>query len=132
MQSRYIFNPAKTSGLRVKSKDIQTPKIRAEFYVRLYSLLQFKPEITFEGYDFYIKDTVSGLTFNAGLSGFGAGYFSKEKSDDIEKIIIEFDEIVFNQNLRLVDCQIEYQHDFGKTVIGFSKGKIIELDFNEE
>jgi hypothetical protein len=72
------------------------------------------------------------LEFTAGLNGFGPGYFSKENSTEMVKLINEFDELIFSQNLSLLDCQIEYYHDFGKTIVGYAKGEIVELDFDDE
>jgi hypothetical protein len=132
MKSRYIYNPAKVTGDRVKSKDILIPKIRAEFYVRLFSLLKFEPEITYEGYEFYIKDTVTGMEFSAGLTGFGPGYFCKENSLELETIINEFDGQIFDSNLSLVNCQIEFEHDYGKSIFGCTGGEILESDIEEE
>ena len=132
MKNRFIYNPTKVTGNRVKSKDILKPKIRAEFYVRLFSLLNFEPEISFEGYEFYIKDTITGLEFSAGLTGFGPGYFSKETSSGIESLIDEFDSLLFDVDLTLMDCQIEYEHDFGKSILSCVKGQIREADIHED
>ena len=122
----------KANRVRVKSKDLQTPKIRSEFFVKLFSLLKFDPEIIYEGFEFYIKDTVSGIEFSAGLNGFGPGYFCSENSTESISIINEFDEEVFSENSILLDCSLEYVHDFGKTILSCSAGEINELDIEDE
>lgn len=131
MDIRYICNHWKVTGDRIQEKNISTPKIRAEFYVRLFSFLKFNPEITNEGFEFYITDTVTGLEFSAGLTGFGAGYFCDDDSDETIAVITDLDKQVFNPKLSLVPCQIEYKHDFGKSILGCDNGEIVELDVEE-
>jgi len=128
MKNRFIYNSNKTSGQRVKDKNLQLPKIIAEFYVRLASLLGQEPEVRFEGYESYIKDPVTGIEFSAGLSGFGPGYFCNEDSPEALRIIDEFDKVLFSDGLNLVDCRMEYFHDFGKTILSCKNGVISKLD----
>lgn len=116
---------------RVIDLDIMKPKIRAEFYVRLYSLLKTKPEESFEGYEFFIKDAETGLEFSAGLTGFGVGYFAENNSTKTIEIINKFNDLLFNQFLDLKDCKMELENDFGKSIFGFENGKIIEIDIEE-
>ena len=116
---------------RVIDLDIMKPKIRAEFYVRLFSLLQTKPENSFEGYEFFIKDTETGLEFSAGLTGFGVGYFAENNSKETIENINKFNDYLFNQLIELKDCKIELENDFGKSIFGFENGKIIEIDIEE-
>ena len=132
MNNRFLNNPNQGNGPRIFDKGIQTPKIRSEFYVRLFSFLQFEPQINFEGYEYFIKDSVSGIEFSAGLNGFGPGYFCKENSEEVLSLITEFDSMVFNEKLNLLDCKMEYFHDFGKTILACSEGQITEIDLEEE
>jgi hypothetical protein len=102
MSSCFVINEFKNSGTRILDKNLLIPKIRAEFYVRLYSYLLFEPEIFYEGYEFHIKDLQSGIAFSAGLTGFGLGYFGAENSENTRGIISELDKLIFDSNLRTV------------------------------
>ncbi|MFT6748063.1 MAG: hypothetical protein ACJAZ2_002421 [Glaciecola sp.] len=117
---------------RVKDISISLPKIRAEFYVRLVSVLGYEPSIIDEGYEFYLKDKVSGKVFSAALTGFGPGYFAADKSEETLAIVEELHAIVFAPSLDLKDCKTEYEHDFGKTILGHENDEIIEIDIDEE
>ena len=117
---------------RVKDISISLPKIRAEFYVRLFSILGCQPSMSFEGYNFFILDKVSGKVFSAALTGFGLGYFAPDKSEETLAIVEELHAVVFAPELDLKDCKTEYEHDFGKTILGNENGEIIELDIEEE
>ena len=131
MQKQFIKNPLQQTGDRIKTIHILIPKIRAEFYVRLKSFLNFEPEVNFEGYEFYVKDTVSNKIFSAALTSFGPGYFAKEDSQEIKLIIEAFHEQIFSDNLLLKDCKIEFEHDFGKSIFSCKNGIISELDIEE-
>ncbi len=116
---------------RVKDVSIIIPKIRSEFYVRLYSLLEFEPEISDEGYEFFIKDTQTGKEFSAGLTGFGPGYFASDKSAETIDLASKFHDILFNELSELKECRIEIEHDFGKSVFGYADKELIEIDIEE-
>jgi hypothetical protein len=120
------------SQKRIRDISIIQPQIRSEFYVRLFSLLKTLPEITDEGYEFFIQDTVSGLKFSAGLTGFGPGYFATKETNEVKQLIERFHSSLFNSSLELNDCKIEFEHDFRKTILGYENGKLIELDITEE
>jgi hypothetical protein len=132
MSTRFIYNASKNTGDRVLSKDMSQPKIMAEFYVRLFSYLNVEPEIAYEGYEFYIKDSETGKEFSAGLTACGPGYFSNDTSEELKKIVEEFDKAIFNESLVLKNCKIEIEHDFGKSILGFEDGDVIEIDLGEE
>jgi hypothetical protein len=129
------YETTNSTNLRTRSRvidlNIMTPKIRAEFYVRLYSLLNTKPEKSFEGYEFFIKDTETGLEFSAGLNGFGVGYFAENNSTKTIENINKFNDLLFNQFTQLKECKIELENDFGKSILGFENGKIIEIDIED-
>ena len=134
MNNRFqAFNGSNIAHLeRVKDISITLPKIRAEFYVRLVSVLGCEPSMADEGYDFFIKDKVSGKVFSAALTGFGPGYFAPDKNEETLAIVEELHAIVFAPSLDLKDCKTEYEHDFGKTILGYENGEIIEIDIDEE
>jgi len=111
---------------RVKDLDISIPKMRAEFFVRLYSLLNSQPEKSYEGYEFFIKDRKTGLEFSAGLTAFGVGYFAENNSAKMIQTIDKFNNFLFNNFKDLKDCKIEIENDFGRSIFGFENGKIIE------
>ncbi len=129
------YEATNSTNLKTRSRvidlNIMTPKIRAEFYVRLYSLLNTKPEKSFEGYEFFIKDTETGLEFSAGLTGFGVGYFAENNSTKTIENINKFNDLLFNQFTQLKDCKIELENDYGKSIFGFENGKIIEIDIED-
>lgn len=116
---------------RVKEVSIIIPKIRSEFYVRLFSLLDCEPEISDEGYEFFIKDIQTGKEFSAGLTGFGPGYFATDKSTDTIDLVSEFHEFLFKELTGLKECKIEITHDFGKSVFGYQNNELIEIDIEE-
>lgn len=132
MESRFVKNNNHRSGARVKDISILIPKIRSEFYVRLYTLLGTNPEVSDEGYEFFIKDRLTGLEFSAGLTGFGPGYFSNDNSPGAKEIIDLFHEDLFKNLTELKECKLEFQHDFGNTFLGYEKGSLIEIDEEEE
>ncbi|WP_196889259.1 hypothetical protein [Aureivirga sp. CE67] len=128
MQQRFIENKRKSTGDRIESKNIAIPKIRAEFFVRLFSFLGFEPDVTEEGYAFYIQDSETGLNFSAELTGFGPGYFSKENPEEVLKNIKEFDQLVFSEDLDLKETSFSYEHDFGTTILAYKNNEILETD----
>lgn len=132
MQNRYTKSLIFENGQRIKNVDIKLPKIRAEFFVRLYSVLGFKPEVSYGCYEFYIVDNVKGLEFSAGLTDFGPGYFAKENSEEMITAIEMFDQVVFNPNLKFQDCKMSYNHDFGTSNLSCENGVVVELDFDED
>jgi hypothetical protein len=134
MNERFQHNnrPSFQSFTRIKDVSIIIPQIRAEFYVRLYSLLEIEPEVTDEGYDIFIEDVLTGKSFSAGLSGFGPGYFAVDESAAIKQLIEDFHDTLFNTKMEMKDCQMEFEHDFGKTILGFKNGKLIEQDILDE
>jgi len=117
---------------RVKDISTSLPKIRSEFYVRLFSILGREASMGFEGYEFLIKDKVSGKVFSTALTGFGPGYFAPDKSEETLAIVDELHAIVFAPLLDLKDCKTEYEHDFGKTILGHENDEIIEIDIDAE
>jgi hypothetical protein len=133
MKTRYsiIDNPKFSNSERILDINIMTPKIRAELFIRLYSLFESYPEISDEGYEFYIKDNQTEKEFSAALTGFGPGYFSKDKSEEMKQLVTEFHNKLFNSFSDLKDCKIEITHDFGKTILGYENDSIIEIDYEE-
>ena len=113
---------------RVKDISITIPKIRSEFYVRLYTLLNCDPEISYEGYEFFIKDIQTGKEFSAGLTGFGPGYFATDKSIETMDMVSQFHDYLFKGLSDLKECKIEIEHDFGRSVFGFQNNELIEID----
>jgi hypothetical protein len=117
---------------RVKEISILIPKIRAEFYVRLFSLLKSDPEVSEEGYEFFIKDNQTGKEFSAGLTGFGVGYFASENTTEILELISTFHNYLFQEFTELKECRIEIENDYGKSIFGYENEKIIEVDIEDE
>ena len=101
---------------RLHSLDISN-EVFCDFYSKLYTLLGKENEITDEGFGYFIKDTKTNVKFSAALTGFGAGYFGKE--EDLE-VILEFEKLRTEQIP--IDCHLEYEHDFGKTILGAKNG----------
>mgnify|MGYP000650335175 CR=1 FL=1 len=118
--------------VRVFDLDLLKPKIRAEFFVRLYSLFNIYPEINYEGYEFFIINKDSGIKFSAALTGFGPGYFAEDNSMITMEVIHNFNTFLFQEFNDLKSCRIEIEHDFGKSIFGFEKGNIFEMDINDE
>jgi len=107
------------SFTRIKDVSIIIPQIRAEFYVRLFSFLGTEPEVTNEGYEFFIEDKLTGHNFSAGLTGFGPGYFAANETAELKQLVEDFHQNLFNAKLNMRKCKMEYQHDFGKSILGF-------------
>nr|MBA3900930.1 hypothetical protein [Bacteroidota bacterium] len=121
MTNRFIKSNSTYLSKRERIKDISIiiPKIRSEFYVRLYSLLDCEPEISDKGYEFFIKDTLTAKEFSAGLTGFGPGYFALDKSNEMIDLVSKFHDSLFNKLTDLKECKIEIENDFGKSVFGY-------------
>ena len=90
---------------RVKDINLGIPQIRADFFVRLFSLLGAEPEISFEGYDFFIEDNQNGKMFSAGLTGFGLGYFAADETEETKQMIDDFHDELFDAELKMKTCQ---------------------------
>lgn len=116
---------------RVVDLDIGIPKIRSNFYARLYSLFGDPSDTSYEGYEYFIKDEESNLKFSAALTGFGLGYFAETNDDPTNKILEEFHNFLFAESLKMKDCSLTFEHDFGKTIVGYENGSLVEID-NEE
>ena len=43
-------------------------------------------------------------------------------------MINEFHNDLFNELIDLKECRIEFEHDFGKSILGYENEKIIEID----
>ena len=130
MNYKSINGASLHNTIRVVDLNMLQPKISAEFFVRLFSLLNTKPEENSEGYEFFIKDIETGLEFSAALTGFGAGYFAEKKSKQVVENIKKFNDLLFNYK-ELKECKIEIGHDFGKSILGYENGKIIEIEIEE-
>ena len=129
MQKQFVKNSVQQTRNRIKNIDIRIPKIRAEFYVRLTSFLNFEPEVSFEGYEFYIKDTVSNKTFSAALTGFGPGYFAKENSEEMKLIIEQFHKQIFDTSLVLKNSKAVIKKNIVNTSLKKSRLlKIYDID----
>ena len=131
MESRFVKNNNRRTGDRIKDLSIIIPKIRSEFFVRLYTFVDTNPEVCYEGYEFFIKDKLTELEFSAGLTGFGIGYFCTEQSTVAKEIIELFHNELFKNTYEYKECKLEIQHDFGKTILGYENGNLIEIDIEE-
>jgi hypothetical protein len=131
MENRFEKNNNPKSGDRIKDISITIPKIRSEFYVRLYTYFETNPDEIYEGYEFFIKDKITGLEFSAGLTGFGPGYFSTDSSDQATEVVNLFHEVLFKNITEFKECKLEFQNDFGKTILGYKNGNLIEIDEEE-
>jgi len=130
METRFVKidrKEIKVSQLRrVYSLEVSNESF-CDFYSKLYTMLGKENQIMDEGFSFYIKDTKTDVKFSADLTGFGAGYFGKE--EDLE-VILEFEKI--RQKQIPVDCQMEYAHDFGKTILGAKNGIPFSIEIENE
>lgn len=124
MNSRFQITQFQKSNIRIKSLPISDDTF-CEFYVRLYSLLGKNPTLHFEGFTFQILDNENDFSFEASLTGFGAGYFAEEDNQKTKHILNEFNQALYSKNLALKDCSITYEHDFGETTFGYKNGKFI-------
>lgn len=124
MNTRFKITQFHKSNIRIKSLSIRED-VFCEFYVRLFSLLGAQPEKQFEGFTFHILDSENDFSFDAGLTGFGAGYFAEEDNPKTKKILGEFNDILYSKDLKLKDCSITYEHDFGETTFGYRNGQFI-------
>ena len=120
--SRFTITETHNSNIRIKSLAINTDAI-CEFYVRLYSLLGAQPEKHFEGFAFLIYDNENEFYFEASLTAFGAGYFAEEDNDKTQKIVNEFNDILYADELKLKECSLTYEHDFGESTFGYKNGE---------
>jgi hypothetical protein len=132
MKNRFQNSNNQISGNRVKDISIILPRIRSEFLVRLYTLLNKNPEVSYEGYEFFIIDKLTGLEFSAGLTGFGLGYFCTDNSLQTMEIIDLFHNELFNGITEFKECKIEILHDFGKSILGFDGNSLIEIDEEDD
>ena len=133
MKNRFVSTDSSglSSRTRIKEVNILLPNIRAEFYVRLYTLLEVQPEVIEEGYEIFIRDTVTGKEFSAGLTGFGPGYFANENSGEMIALVTQFHESLLRDLPELKDCQLEIEHDFGKSVLGCKNGQVFAQDLED-
>jgi|GEM_PF-6379711 len=116
---------------RIKSLPIE-PLVTSEFYTRLYSLFGKPGYIDFEGFTYIILDTVENKTFEASLTAFGAGYFSEDDSEATQKMIEHFHNMLYSEELKLKECKIKFGSDYGKIILGFSKGKFFYKEGNSK
>ena len=130
MQSRYISSSVNDfSELeKIFTMDLSFPKIRAEYYVRLHSLLETKGTPHYEGFEFIIHDIQTDTKFTLALTGFGLSYFAEKNSTEIQNCINEFNTYLFSEFNNLSECTFEYEHDFGKTILGCKNGEVFEID----
>ena len=133
MKDQFIKTTSSNLRSRKRIKDISIIilKIRSEFYARLRSLLDTDPEISSEGFEFFIKDTQTGFEFGAGLTGFGPGYFSVNDSTESKEIVNSFHDRLFKEFSNLKECKLEIINDYGKTILGYNNGDFIELDIED-
>lgn len=112
-----------------------TPNFIGQLYSRLFTVFGNPKEVIFEGFMYYLTDKKNQINFGIGLTQSGIGYFAEKKSKKILKQLQEFDELIFSANLKIADCQIEIENDFGKMILGSKDGipfqKEEEIDFEE-
>lgn len=116
----------------ILSYDLSQPKIISQFFSHLFSLFQVKPEINYEGFMYNIMDTSNNEQFCAGLSSTGIGYYATEQNDLIMNSLNDFHNLIFSSNNKLVECSIFYEHDFGKTEIGYRNNQLFEVQMDEK
>ena len=120
---------------RIALLNVFTPNIIGQLYSRLFTLFGNPKKVMFEGFIYYLADKKNQINFGIGLTQSGIGYFAEKKSKKILKQLKEFDELIFSSNLKIADCQIEIENDFGKIILGSKNGipfqKEEEIDFEE-
>jgi hypothetical protein len=114
---------------RIKSLPIEALTF-SEFYVRLYSLFGEPSDIGFEGFTYIILDSIENKTFSPSLTSVGAGYYAEDDSDDSQKMIKHFHDMLYSEELKLKECKLKYNSDFGKVTLGYSKGKFFYTEGN--
>lgn len=119
---RFISTETHKSNIRIKSLAIHNDAF-CEFFVRLYSLLGEQPQKYYEGFAFRIYDNENDFYFEASLTAFGAGYFAEEDNDNTQRIINEFNAILYAKDLELKECSLSYEHDFGETLFAYKNGE---------
>jgi len=112
--SRFVKTDSTGNAKRIKSLEINNDA-HCEFFVRLYALFGEPNQVMFEGFTYKIHDTENDVYFSADLTGFGAGYFAKEDDAATQKIIREFEAVLYDEKLELKPCSMTYEHDFGQT-----------------
>lgn len=120
-------NLAKTRVVSLPTKQA----VFCDFYVRLYAFLGEPSSVQFEGFTYTIYDQKNDFYFSAELNGFGAGYFAGDDTQSTKNYLKEFHAQLFASDLELKDCLLEYEHDFGRSVMGFAKGEIICREIEE-
>ena len=116
----------------ILSYDLSQPKIISQVFSHLFSLFQENPEINFEGFMYSIIDTYNNEKFCAGLSSTGIGYYASEQNELIMNSLNDFHNLIFSSDNKLVECSIIYEHDFGKTEIGYRNGQLIEIQMDDK
>ena len=95
----------------------------AEFLSRIWSFYGPPDEITYEGFMYYgFLDKQTGLKFSAykGPSGPAYGGFY-EASNALEAVLNDFDTLL--NSASLVDCEVEFETDFGIYRVGVHNGQ---------
>lgn len=122
---RYIKTENKlTSFNKIRILPIDA-KVFSEFYTRLYTLFGEPNYVGFEGFAFYIFDSKENKIFEPCLTGFGALYYTEDESKATQKMIDDFHNMIYSEELELKECELKYGSDFGQITLGYSNGKFI-------
>lgn len=109
-----------TSGF--KTREITSHYDVSEFLAKLWYLFGKPNSIFYEGYNYTIKDTKTGVIFTADCAGSGPGYGGKrEDFKKLESIINDFE--ILLSNTPLADCEIEFENDFFTAKYGSKDGQ---------
>lgn len=106
--------------------DISKRKALSSFYASLHSLLGPPTLRRHEGYCYLVQDRETGALFYAELNQFGQGYYGDPRA----KGAMETFEAM-RQATQPVPCSFEYEHDFGRTVLGWQDGELFEKHIEE-
>lgn len=111
-----------SSTSKLKSRAMKNPSsMIGDFLSRLWQLFGEPLSVSYEGFDYIIKDTDSGMIFTAYSAGSGPAYGGK--GDNKEQLIPIIE--IFDKMLDAVipaDCEIRFENDFGTMVSGAKDG----------
>lgn len=118
-QNRFVLVPYENgSGTRsFRSWYVEDPHYTAMFLAKLWYLFGEPQHVGFEGFDYTIQDTKTGLIFTAYCAGSGPSFGGNyEDFERLESVINEFEDVL--ETTPYADCEIEFESDFGIIICG--------------
>lgn len=92
-----------------------------DFLSKLWEILGAPDYVGEHGFEYWIKDTETGVCFSACSGGSGPSYGALEGGGDYQKAAADFEELLDRAERK--DCRLQFNSDYGIVTTGAKNGR---------